>query len=66
MNPAAAISGIGPISPAAEMACFSEKHAQIAGHGSGHERRQESGAISSNSLFAGVNTDNEPDIYADI
>ena len=36
----AAISGIGPVSPSGEMACFSETPAQIAGHGSGHERRQ--------------------------
>jgi hypothetical protein len=62
----AAISGIGPVSPAGEMACFSETPAQIAGHGSGHERRQESGALSSNCLFSRINTDNEPDIYADI
>jgi hypothetical protein len=63
---AAAISEIWPVSPGDEMACFSETPAQTAGHGCGHETRQEPGAISSNSLFSSVNTDNEPDIYADI
>jgi hypothetical protein len=62
----AAISGIGPVSPAGEMACFSETPTQMTGHGCGHERRQESGVIPSNCLFSSINTDNAPDIYADI
>jgi hypothetical protein len=58
----AAFSRIGPVSPAGEMACFNETPAQITGHGSGHETRQESDRISPNSLFSSVTTDNEPDI----
>jgi len=60
------ISGIDPVLPGGEMAFFSETPDQITGHGCGHERRQESGVIPSNGLFLTVNTDNKPDIYADI
>jgi len=60
------ISGIDPVLPGGEMAFFSETPDQITGHGCGHERRQESGVIPSNCLFSSINTDNAPDIYADI
>jgi hypothetical protein len=62
----AAISVFRPISPADEMAFFSEIPGQTTGHECGHETRQESGALSSSGLCSSVNTDDEPDIYADI
>jgi hypothetical protein len=66
MNPASAISEICPVSSAGEMAGLSESPIQMTGHGSGHEKRQESGVVASSGLCSSVNPDNESDIYADI
>ena len=63
---AAAIAGIGPVSPGGEMTCSSKIPVQMTRHGSGHKTRQESGVLASNGLFTSVNTASEPDIYADI
>lgn len=62
----AAVSGIVPVLAAGEMAFFNEIPRQNAGHGGGHKYGQNSGVFSINDLFSGINTDIEPDIYADI
>ncbi|MCX6894535.1 MAG: hypothetical protein NTZ16_03315, partial [Verrucomicrobia bacterium] len=61
-----AISGIGQVPPGGELAFFGKKPGQATGHGSGHETRQESGVICVTGLCSSVNTDEEPDIDADI
>ena len=63
---AVAISGIGQVPPGGELAFFGKKPGQATGHGSGHETRQESGVICVTGLCSSVNTDEEPDIDADI
>ena len=64
--PASAISGNCPVSPAAEMAFFTEISRKNAGHGRGHEYGQNSRVFCITRLFADTNMDIEPDIYADI
>jgi hypothetical protein len=67
MNTAAvAISVIGPVSPAGEMAVFSKNLNETTGHGSGHDFGHESGTLFGSGLFSAMNPVILPDIYADI
>ncbi|MCP5519665.1 MAG: hypothetical protein H7A45_20700 [Verrucomicrobiales bacterium] len=66
MNPAAVNSVFRPVSPTGEMAALTENRVQTAGHGAGHDLRQEFGTLFGSGLLSTRNLANVPDIYADI